>query len=117
MMQNLLAQASDIIGEIDTPPGITSSVEGGGLRDFINSIILLLIVGAGIFAVINFVLAGYGFMSAGDDPKRIQAAWSKIWQTLLGLSVAAGAFVLAAIFGQLIFGEATALLQLRIYTP
>ena len=84
---------------------------------FLNNIIKLLIVGAGIFALINLVLAGYGFMSAGDDPKKVAGAWAKIWQTLMGLAFAAGAFVLAAIFGQLLFGDYNALLQLRIFGP
>ena len=117
-MRQLLAQPpSSIIGGVNRPPGVTTSLRGGGLRDFINSVILLLIVGAGIYAVINIVMAGYAFMSAGDDPKKIGAAWQKIWQTFLGLGIAAGAFVLAAIIGQIIFKDPTALLQLRIFTP
>ncbi|MCX6705126.1 MAG: hypothetical protein NT162_02200 [Candidatus Woesebacteria bacterium] len=55
-------------------------------------------------------------MSAGDDPKKVAGAWAKIWQTALGLAVAAGALVLAAIFGQLIFGSPTAILNPTI-TP
>lgn len=113
-MKNLLTQ-NDFFGKIEPPPGVSKDL--AGLPAFINSIILLLIVGAGVFAVINLVLAGYAFMGAGDDPKKMQGAWGKIWQTLLGLAVAAGAFVLAAIFGKLIFGEWDAILQLRIFTP
>jgi len=116
-MKHFLAQApSEIIGGVNTPL-ITSSLRGGGLSAFIQSVLLLMIVGAGIFATFNIILAGYGFLSAGDDPKKIQAATAKIWQSIIGVAIAAGAFVLAAIFGQLIFNDATALLQLRIYTP
>lgn len=64
-----------------------------------------LIVVAGVYALFNLVLAGYSFMSAGEDSKKIAGAWAQIWQTMLGLSVAAGSFTLAAIFGQLIFGD------------
>jgi hypothetical protein len=107
-----------IIGEVKPPPieGFKGLMEGG-LTTFINNILKLLIIGAGIFAVINLVLAGYAFMSAGDDPKKVAGAWQKIFQTLIGLAFAAGAFVLAAIFGQLIFGDPTALLQLKIFGP
>ena len=111
-MQSPIAQ---IFGQVNPPPGVTANI--GGLAIFLNIIIKLLIVGAGIYGVFNLVLAGYAFMSAGDDPKKMAGAWAKIWQTLLGLTVAAGAFVLAAIFGQLLFGEPGALLQLRIFTP
>ena len=112
------AGGDSVIGEVKPPP-----IEGfkglreGGLTIFINNILKLLIVGAGIYAVINLVLAGYAFISAGDDPKKVAGAWAKIWQTLLGLAFAAGAFVLAAIFGQLIFKDPGALLQLRIFGP
>lgn len=115
---NILAAEDNLFGEVKPPPikGFKGLMEGG-LTIFINNILKLLIVGAGIFAVINLVLAGYGFMSAGDDPKKVAGAWAKIWQTLMGLAFAAGAFVLAAIFGQLIFGDYNALLQLRIFGP
>ena len=106
-------------GKVAPPPGVKEFSGGDlqGLPVFLNNIIKLLIVGAGIFAVINLVLAGYGFMSAGDDPKKVAGAWAKIWQTLMGLAFAAGAFVLAAIFGQLLFGDYNALLQLKIFGP
>jgi len=108
----------DIFGPINPPPGV-SELGGGpaGLPSFINLLVRLLIVGAGIYALFNLVLAGYAFMSAGDDPKKIQGAWAKIWQTLLGLAFAAGAFVLAAIFGKLVFNDYDALLQFKIFTP
>ncbi len=76
-----------------------------------------MIVGAGIYALINLLLAGYAFMSAGDDSKKVAGAWAKIWQTMLGLAFAAGSFVLAGIFGKLIFGDYNALLQIKIFTP
>jgi hypothetical protein len=50
-------------------------------------------------------------MSAGDDSKAVAGAWAKIYQTVIGLAFAAGAFVLAAIFGQLIFGDPTFILK------
>jgi hypothetical protein len=71
----------------------------------IQYIIWILIIGAGIYSLINFVLAGYSFMSAGDDPKKIASAWAMIWQTAIGLAFAAGSIVLAALFGQLIFRD------------
>jgi hypothetical protein len=78
--------------------------------------IWLLIIGAGIYALFNLILAGYAFMSAGDDSKKIAGAWAMIWQTMLGLAVSAGAFVLAAIIGQLLFKNPTFLLNPMIPT-
>lgn len=90
-----------------TPPttAFTGKEAGVAIGSLIQVIISLLIVGAGVYTLINLVIAGYGFLSAGDDPKKITSAWAQIWQSLLGLAITAGAFVLAAIFGQLIFGR------------
>lgn len=115
-MKNLIAATNPIIGEVNPPQGIKLLDNGlEGIPIFINMILKLLIAGAGIFAVINLVMAGYAFMSAGDDPKKVAGAWAKIWQTLMGLAFAAGAFVLAAIFGKILFGEYDALLQFKIF--
>lgn len=117
-MSTFLAE-NDIFGPVTPPKQLEAykSLEEGGLTMFINNILKLLVVGAGIYAVINLILAGYAFMSAGDDPKKMAGAWQKIWQTFIGLAFAAGAFVLAAIFGKLIFGDYNALLQIKIFGP
>ena len=112
------------IGPINPPPGVREYTALGdpaqaapGLLYFLNNLIKFGIVIAGIFAFINLILAGYGFMSAGDDPKKIAGAWAKIWQSLIGLLVIAGSFVLAAIFGWLLFGDPRAILIPQIYGP
>lgn len=117
-MKNLLAQSK--FGDINLPPAIEDrygTVESGAIGVFINLLLNALIVGAGIYATINLVLAGYAFISAGDDSKKVAGAWAKIWQTMLGVAVAAGAFVLAAIFGWLIFGHPDTLLKPEIPIP
>jgi len=91
--------------------------EGQGLIAFLNNVVRLLIVVGGLFAFFNLILAGYGFLSAGDDPKKMAAAWAKIWQSMMGLLFIVGSFVLAAIFGWLLFGDATAILNPKIYGP
>lgn len=102
-----------IFGSIEQPEALKNfgSVEEGALGKFLQIAIDLLVVGAGIYALINLLLAGYAFLSAGDDPKKAAGAWAKIWQTMLGLVIVAGSFVLAAIFGKIIFGEYDALLK------
>ncbi len=112
---NKLAQLNDPIGSINAPSSLTAKfgggVSGGALGVLLNLFLKVLIVIAGIYALINFVLAGYAFMGAGDDPKKVEAAWKKIWQTILGLTFSAGAFALAAIVGKLIFGDWSFLLK------
>jgi hypothetical protein len=106
-------------GQVSPPPVLQQNYgtdPGGAIGKLIQYAIWLLIVGAGIYSLINIVLAGYDFISAGDDSKKVSGAWTKIYQTFLGLAIAAGAFVLAAIFGQLIFGEWTFIINPTIPT-
>lgn len=106
-------------GEVKLPNSLESQYGSGGaesLGKLLNIGVRLLVIGAGIYALINLILAGYAFMSAGDDAKKVAGAWAKITQTIIGLAVAAGAFVLAAIFGQLIFGDPTFILSPKIPT-
>lgn len=116
-MEKLIA--SSPFGTVNLPSEIASKYGGNAAQNIgrlLNTFLQILIVGAGIYALINLVSAGYMFMSAGDDPKKVAGAWARIWQTLLGLAFSAGAFVLAAIFGELIFGDPTFILNPRI-TP
>ncbi len=102
-MKNFLAQNK--FGSVEAPATNLGNDPGLAIGKLIQLAARFLIVAAGIYALINLIFAGYAFMSAGDDSKKVAGAWAKIWQTMLGLAVAAGSFVLAAIFGQLIFGQ------------
>jgi hypothetical protein len=112
-------EGSSFFGKITKPQGIADygSLREGGLILFANNLLKLIIGAAGLFAFFNIIIAGYTFMSAGGDAKKVEQAWAKIWQSLLGLLFVAGSFVLAAIFGWLIFGDAGAILVPKIYGP
>jgi len=110
--------ASSPFGKIAPPPAISKYGDSPqGLFTFLNNIIKLLIFGAGLFALFNLIIAGYGFMSAGGDTEKVNKAWDKIWQTLLGLLIVAGSFIIAGVAGLLFFGNAGALLVPKLYGP
>ena len=110
-----------IFGQITPPaPFVTGKYGGlteGGLIGFLNNIIRILIVIGGLWAFLNIILAGYGFLGGGSDPKKVAESWQKIWQSLIGLLFIVGSFVLAAIIGFLLFGDPTAILKPNIYGP
>ena len=112
-------QAAPIVGDIEPPDFIAdyNSQHGSGLITLLNNLLNLMIVGAGLFALVNFILAGYGFMTASGDPQEIEKAWNKIWQSLLGLVIVAGSFTIAAVFGQIIFGSYDAIINPQIKGP
>lgn len=120
---NLLAQTQ--FGNVNNPfgrsgfnvPAYTVGSRGEALILLMNNIIKFTIVIAGLYAFWNLIMAGYMFMSAGGEAKNITKAWDKIWQSLIGLLLIAGSFVLAMVFGSLIFNDPYALLQPRVFTP
>lgn len=102
----------NVIGNIQSPPQLQrfGTVQGGALGVLLNLALNIIVVAGGVYAVFNFLLAGYAFFSAGNDPKKIGEAWARIYQTAIGLAFLAGGLVLGAIFGQVLFGDASFLL-------
>lgn len=119
MLSFFITQVFSIFGTVEPPPGVSDydDVEAGGLTNFISNIIRLLIVGAGVYVIFNIITAGYDFMSAGDDPKKLAGARDKITKSLLGLLVTAGALVIVAIISRIFFGDFFYLLRLRVFGP
>jgi hypothetical protein len=109
---------AQIIGNIPIPTAISKygNFDVGVVR-FMNNIFKVLIVIAGVYALLNMLFAGLQFMSASGDSKAVEKAFAKIWQSLIGLLIVAGAFVLAAVFGWLLFGDPGAILNPAIYGP
>ncbi len=93
------------------------NLENDGLINFASNIIKTLIVGAGLFAFINLILAGLQYIGAGGNSDATSQAWSKIYMSLIGLVVMVAAFALAGIIGIVLFGDPTAVLQPKIYGP
>ncbi|PJE67678.1 hypothetical protein COU95_01050 [Candidatus Shapirobacteria bacterium CG10_big_fil_rev_8_21_14_0_10_40_9] len=116
-----MPDVEDIIGKITNPYRGQYSLgpETGkfGLITFLNNLLRLVFVFAGLYAFLKLIIAGYQFMSAGGDPKAVEKAWAKIWQSLIGLLIIVASFVLAALFGWLLFGNASAILVPTIYGP
>lgn len=107
---------ASIFGEVKPPVQAYGDVFTG-LVPFLNNILRLIFVIAGLYAVLNLIIAGFGFMTAGGDAKMIEKSWSRIWQSLIGLIIIVASFLLAVILGYLIFGSSTAILIPLIYGP
>jgi len=95
-----------IFGNINPPEGVSDYITkagsgGDALFLFINNSIKMAGVIAGIYAVIQFIMAGYTYISANGDPKMTEKAWTMIWQSMLGLLVIGASFILAAVVGKL----------------
>lgn len=117
LTKRLLADASSVIGTVTNPLAGSYGGVNAGLIPFFTNLLRLMFVGAGIYALVNLILAGFQYMSAGGDTKLLTAAWNRIWQTLLGLVIIVSSFALAVLFGYLIFGDAGYILNPVIYGP
>lgn len=113
-----------IFGNITSPmtvlaPNRYTGTSGEGLIMILSSFVKLAIVIAGIYTLLNFILAGYGYLGAGGDPKVIQRAQERIYRSIMGLIIVAGSFMVAAIVGFLVFGIANwdILINPKIFAP
>jgi len=89
-----------IFGTI-TNPTQYPSVKGQGLFTFLSNIFKFAAVAAGIYMIIQIILAGFQYISASGDVKKTEAAWAQIWQSLLGLVIISAAFIIAGLVGRL----------------
>src|SRR3989344_490973 len=93
LLTTLLAvcDPADPIGCVTPPANIPSGVTAGGelpgILTFLNSLLKLVMVVAGLWGFFNLLIAGFGFMMAGGDPKAVTKAWERIWQTFLGMTI------------------------------
>lgn len=106
-----IGKISPAISGIFSKPAIDDTGKLIGIILLLNNILKLVFVVAGIWAFFNFIIAGYGFLSAGGEPKNITKSWDRIWQSFMGLLFIVGSFLLAAIAGMLLFHDPSAILQ------
>jgi hypothetical protein len=119
---HLLSQIGNITSPfnvINAANPLKQSTNGSGLVAILNALFKMSIVLASVYVLFNLVFAGYGFISAGGDPKAIQKAGDRIWQSLMGLLIVAGSLVIAAIIGFLVFGAAgwDMLISPQVFAP
>lgn len=103
-----------LFGVVRPPAGVASRFgtdPAAGIGSLLQLFFNILITAGGIYAVFNFILAGYAFLSAGDNPKGVETAWAKIYQTIIGLVFLVGAFLISGVIGLLVYGRADALLN------
>ncbi len=102
---------SDIFGPINPPPGVAEYNEaaGGeiGIIKFLSSLIRLATIVAGIWTMINFILAGWTYIISSGDPSANEKASKQMINSVIGLVIVALAYTIAAALGLIIFGDAS----------
>jgi hypothetical protein len=106
--------ANPITGNI-TPPGtiITNLNQVG---NFLSVLVGIIVIVAGLWAFLEFILGGLGYITAGGDSKKAQDAFSRIRLAIIGLIAIAAAFIISGILGQVFFGNPMFILNPQIQT-
>ncbi len=112
-----------VFGRIDLPGPLQGGYgdyagaggTGGGLPGLLSNIIKMVIVAAGLYFVINVILAGYKIMTSQGDPEKLGKGQSQIWNSMIGMVVVVASFAIAALVGWILFKDPNALLQIKIY--
>ncbi len=95
--QKVASVKANIIGDVANPLTKYSGTNGQGLFVFLGNVLKLVGTIAGIYMVIQIILAGFTYISANGDPKKTELAWTQIWQSVLGIVIIASAFVIASV--------------------
>lgn len=121
--QIALAQ-DDVFGQVTLPEPLASGYGGafsatgtGGIIAFVSNLIKLIMILGGIWALVNIILAGFTYITTQGNPEKIVQANQQIFMSLIGLSIMVISFILAAVIGWLLFGDASAILAPKIYGP
>lgn len=72
------------------------------MENFISYVIGLITIVAGLFFVVNFLLAALNWVTAGGDAGKIQKARDQMVQSTLGLVVVVGAYAIIGLIGTIV---------------
>jgi len=91
----VLAQCAGVLGCLEP---INPVYQGtAGIGKFISNILILTIGLSGIFAIFQFIIAGYLYLGAQGDPKKAEVAWWRIMYAVIGLVVIGATFMMAGV--------------------
>lgn len=90
---------------------------GSGPLTLLSNIFQLIVVAAGLFALINLAISGVHYISSQGKPEETQKAWARITFSLIGLIIIASSFVIMAIISRLLFGDFNFIFNPKIYGP
>ena len=127
MLTTLLAQAdtsgNNPFGQVSAPPGVVGFNEqvggdgGIGIFLFIDSLITIFTVVAGLWVMFNFLLAGFTYITGAGDSGSHQKVRDRITMSVIGLVLMVSAYTIIGILGLLFFGEASYFLNPIITGP
>lgn len=115
-MVRTLAEIPSVIGKIKPPINVGTDDPQVALVKIANMGLNGLLIVAGLYTLLNIVLAGWGYITSAGDSKAVQLANQRITYTIVGIAIIAITPLIAAILGIVIFGHWDAILNPNITT-
>lgn len=109
--------SNPIFGNIDAPPGVAElnqQAGGIGIILFFSNMIKLITIIAGLWAMFNFILAGFTYVTSADDPGKIEKIGTKLTLSVVGIAIIVASYTMAALLGLILFGDATFIISPKI---
>src|SRR3989344_6446981 len=112
--QKLLAQVSSPLGKIGEGPGFgpfsinqvaptgTGTEALVALTKIISTLIGVITISAGLYFIFQFLIGGFGWLSASGDKSRLTQAQDRLTHAVVGLIVVVATYGLMAVVGNLL---------------
>ena len=108
LTKNAFAQRN-IFGTIEAPAGVAeyNQAAGGdiGVIIFASNILKASTVVAGIWVMINFIMAGWTYITSSGDASAHEKVSKQLTMSVIGLLLIVGSYTIAALIGLIIFGD------------
>ncbi len=117
--QSVWADTPSVVGTIEPPPGVDKWQAQVGDNDigiilFLSNMIRLITIVAGIWTMLNFIFAGWIYLTSSGDSSAGEKVSTKMLNSVIGLAIVAFSYTIAAIVGLLIFGDATFIINPKL---
>ena len=117
------APDESVFGQIEAPAGVdkynlqTGSADGIGIIIFISNMIKLATIVAGVLVFLNFIFAGYTYITAAGDSGAVNKVGEQIKMSVIGLVLIVLAYTITAVISLIIFGDPGYILNPKITGP
>ncbi len=118
-----LAQATtqSIFGQVSPPPGVAAydTKSGGsiGLIAFISTMIQAFTVIAGLFVLMQILLARWTYITANGDSAAHGKVRERLTMSIIGIMIIVASYTVAGIIGFIFFGDASFIINPNFQGP
>lgn len=114
---------NDFFGTIENPLKAVNQSGYGELTDpngplsLISNIFQLIALVAGLYSLLNMLLAGMRYIASNGDKGATETARKQMYNSLIGMVIVVLSFTIGAILSELLFGSADFLFKPKIFGP